>query len=118
MRRQYDFGRFPWCLAVFLVAACFVASTQAAVYDWVGTAGDGDWDNVANWSVTDSTYLFPNEQWAGGGKTEYTNEDCGLINLTNGDTVTRDYWLSIHSYTLSYTKWVSNSKNNIANFYL
>ncbi len=73
-------------MSFVLMMLVSVVGAQAAVYDWNGSAGDGDWNNTANWTVAGSSYTYPNEEFSG---SEYTNQDCGEINITNGDTVSR-----------------------------
>ena len=69
---------------VLVMFVCIVGA-QAAVYDWNGSAGDGKWDTTSNWTVTGSSWTYPNQEFGN----EYTNQDCGDINITNGDTVSR-----------------------------
>jgi hypothetical protein len=77
--------------ALLLLAMALPLTARAAVYDFNGTAGDGQWNTAANWTVTDSAYTWPNEQFGN----EYTNEDCQQINITTGQAVTRAGGLSI-----------------------
>jgi len=66
------------------------SAAQAGLYVWDGSEADGNWDTVANWSTTGTTYTWPNEQFGN----EYTNEDCDWVVLINGDTVNRSPGLS------------------------
>jgi hypothetical protein len=67
----------------------FNGATHANIYIWDGSALDGSWDTVANWT-TSSTYDHPNQQWGN----EYFNEDCEHVVLFNGDTITSSTGLS------------------------
>ncbi len=67
-------------------------AVNGAIYEWIGAAGDGSWNNPKNWKVTGSEkgWKYPNEEF----KNNYTNQDCVAINIKNGDTV-KAYSLSI-----------------------
>lgn len=67
----------------------FSSTTHANIYIWDGSAGDGAWETVANWT-TSSTYDHPNQQFGN----EYFNEDSEHVVLFNGDTITSSTGLS------------------------
>jgi len=65
---------------------------EGATYTWTG-AVDLNWNTPANWEVTDSIYnwTWPNEQFM----SNRVNEDCDLIEIANGNMVTRAGGLEI-----------------------
>ena len=75
-----------------MVTAVLVLSSaaQAGLYVWDGSELDGNWDTVANWSTTGTTYTQPNQEFGN----EYFNQDCDWVVLINGDTVNRGGGLS------------------------
>lgn len=77
-------------LAMATAVLVLSSAAQAGLYVWDGSEADGNWDTVANWSTTGTTYTWPNEQFGN----EYTNEDCDWVVLINGDTVNRSPGLS------------------------
>jgi len=69
---------------------------NAAVYLWNGIAADGLWETPANWTVTDSTWTWPNEENAADpNMAKFTNADTIAIDILNGDAVTHTGWLAI-----------------------
>ncbi len=68
------------------------STANAAVYLWNGSAADGLWDTPANWTVTDSTWTWPNEERGD----KYTNADTIAIDILNGEAVTSNSSLAIH----------------------
>jgi hypothetical protein len=76
---------FTFVLAAATSLLVFGSSARAAVYEWTGAAGDGEWLTPGNWSITGSTWTHPNEEFG----SEYVNQDCVTINIINGDIVTK-----------------------------
>ena len=74
---------------------------EGAGYLWNGSAADGLWDTPANWTVTNSTWTWPNEEAAvanaadPNAATKWTNADTLGIYILNGDAVTHNGWLAI-----------------------
>ena len=74
---------------------------EGAGYLWNGSAADGLWDTPANWTVTNSTWTWPNEEAAAANAidpnaaTKWTNADTLGIYILNGDAVTHNGWLAI-----------------------
>ncbi|MCH8120514.1 MAG: hypothetical protein IIC00_12390 [Planctomycetes bacterium] len=82
-------------LMMFVLALSSTAN--AAVYLWNGSAADGLWETPANWTVTDSTWTWPNEENAADpNMMKYTNADTIAIDILNGDAVTSARSLAIH----------------------
>lgn len=82
-------------LFVLLVpmVATFVAFGSVAegpLYVWDGSAGDGQWETVGNWSTTGASYDHPNQEFGN----EYFNQDCERVVLINGDTISSSMGLS------------------------
>ncbi|MCK4292069.1 MAG: PEP-CTERM sorting domain-containing protein [Planctomycetes bacterium] len=77
-------------LAMATAVLVLSSAAQAGLYVWDGSEADGNWDSVANWSTTGTTYTWPNEQFGD----EYMNEDSDWVVLINGDTVNRSPGLS------------------------
>ena len=72
------------------------STAHAAVYLWNGSAGDGNWDTAANWTVTDSIWTWPNEENAADPNlAKNINSDTGGIDILNGDAVSRGSDLGI-----------------------
>ena len=71
-------------ILIFTLVLALGSVAGAGTFDWNGLAGDGNWYNPGNWTVTGSTYTYPTE---GGDYGYYTNSDVGTINITNGDFV-------------------------------
>ncbi len=69
-------------LTVAVLMSCIAG---AGVYDWNGSGGNGDWNDPNNWTITGSSWTWPNEEFGN----EYVNQDCNEINILNGDIVTR-----------------------------
>jgi len=81
------------CRKLFLLtfALLVLAGTaNAALYVWNGGAGDGLWETAANWTVTDSTWTWPNEETGD----SHINSDVLVIDVNDGE-VTRDGDLGI-----------------------
>jgi hypothetical protein len=74
---------------ILLLVFCLTGSAYANIYIWDGSALDGAWETVANWT-TSSTYDHPNQQFGN----EYFNEDCENVVLFNGDTISSSTGLS------------------------
>ncbi len=66
-------------------------TANAAVYLWNGSAADGLWETPANWTVTDSTWTWPNEETDG----SYVNSDVLGIDIIDGSVVERGDTLRI-----------------------
>jgi len=84
----------------FIVLISFVlllgSTADAALYLWNGSAGDGNWDTLANWTVTDSIWTWPNEENAADPNLAYKiNSDTIGIDILNGDAVSRGSDLGI-----------------------
>jgi len=67
------------------------STAHAAVYLWNGSAGDGNWDTILNWTVTDSLWTWPNEEFGN----KMVNNDTIAIDILNGDALSRDSELAI-----------------------
>ncbi|MHC4499834.1 MAG: autotransporter outer membrane beta-barrel domain-containing protein, partial [Planctomycetota bacterium] len=67
------------------------STAHAALYLWNGSAGDGNWDTPANWTVTDSQWTWPNEEYGN----RQVNSDTIGIDILNGDAVSRGGQLGI-----------------------
>ncbi|MCH7556865.1 MAG: hypothetical protein IIB56_05340 [Planctomycetes bacterium] len=82
-------------LMMFVMALSSTA--HAAVYLWSGSAADGLWETPANWTVTDSTWTWPNEESAADPNMaeKMVNADTLWIDILNGDAVTRGSPLAI-----------------------
>ncbi|HEC04060.1 MAG TPA: hypothetical protein ENI81_11050, partial [Phycisphaerales bacterium] len=75
-----------------------VGTTQAGLYVWSGEAGDGLWETPANWTVTDSTWTWPNEENAADPNLAfYINLDTLAIDVNDGGVVTRGDRLNIEN---------------------
>ena len=82
------------CKKLIYVMAFILAlgsTAQAAVYLWNGSAGDGLWETPLNWTVTDSVWTWPNEEYGN----RQVNSDTTAIDILNGDAVTRGSDLGI-----------------------
>jgi len=72
------------------------STANAAVYLWNGSAADGLWETPANWTVTDSTWTWPNEENAADPNSAvFINSDALAINIIDGGAVTRGDGLRI-----------------------
>jgi len=65
--------------------------TPPAEYLWNGSAGDSLWDTPANWTVTESIWTWPNEEFSD----KKINSDTWAIDILNGDSVIRASQLAI-----------------------
>ena len=82
------------CKKLIYVMAFVLAlgsTAQAGVYLWNGSAGDGLWETPLNWTVTDSVWTWPNEEFGN----KMVNSDTIAIDILNGDAVTREGELAI-----------------------
>ena len=75
-------------IGTLLLAA--VPAVEAATYTFNGSV-DGNWNNKTNWTVSGSTYTWPNEQY----NNEYINQDARLIFIGNSNVVTKSNSLSV-----------------------
>ena len=83
------------CRKLFLLTFTFLVlagTAQAGLYVWNGGAGDGLWETAANWTVTDSTWTWPNEETGD----FYINGDVLVIDVNDGE-VTRGDRLNIEN---------------------
>jgi hypothetical protein len=78
---------------IFLISLVLVlgSSAHAGLYVWNGSAGDGIWDTILNWTVTDSAWTWPNEEFGG----KMVNDDTLGIDILNGEAVSREGDLAI-----------------------
>jgi hypothetical protein len=70
---------------------------QPTTYVWNGSAGDGLWETPGNWTVTNSPWTWPNEEQTSdpNGSPVFINMDALVIDIINGDAVTRSDGLRI-----------------------
>ncbi len=73
------------------VTLSYLEVVQGPVYLWNGSAADGLWDTPANWTVTDSVWTWPNEEYGN----RQVNSDTIWIDILNGDAVSRGSDLGI-----------------------
>jgi regulation of enolase protein 1 (concanavalin A-like superfamily) len=78
---------------IFLISLVLVlgSSAHAGLYVWNGSAGDGIWDTILNWTVTDSAWTWPNEEFGN----KMVNDDTLGIDILNGEAVSRGSELAI-----------------------
>nr|MBC8217828.1 hypothetical protein [Planctomycetota bacterium] len=77
------------CRKLLLLTLIFLVlggTAQAALYVWNGGAGDGLWETAANWTVTDSTWTWPNEETGD----FYVNSDVLVIDVNDGEVTRGD----------------------------
>ncbi|MHC4352309.1 MAG: hypothetical protein ACYS0H_06285, partial [Planctomycetota bacterium] len=76
------------CKKLILLTIVFLVlgtATQAGIYVWSGDAGDELWDTPGNWTVTDSNWIWPNEENAADPNlAKYTNADTLVIDIIAG----------------------------------
>ena len=78
---------------IFLISLVLVlgSSAHAGLYVWNGSEGDGIWDTILNWTVTDSAWTWPNEEFGN----KMVNDDTLGIDILNGEAVSRGSDLAI-----------------------
>lgn len=81
-------------LLVFSLVLGLCSLANAATFDWNNNAGDTDWYNPVNWTVTGGTTTYPAE---GGAWGYATNSEVGTINITDGSTVATGITGSTHT---------------------
>ena len=77
-------------LVLATAALVFSSAAHAGLYVWDGSAGDGAWETIDNWSTTGTSYMHPNQEFGN----EYFNQDCDQVVLINGDTISSSMGLS------------------------
>ena len=103
-------------LTAFTLILVLSGIAGAATYDWDGSAGNGNWYTPANWTVTGSSYTYPNDQ-----RNDYhTNDDAQYINIIDGGEVQAfdDIYLCVDSYSSFAYLTVDNSTLSAQRFYL
>ena len=63
-------------LTAFALVLALVGVAGAATYDWDGSEGDGNWYTPANWTVSGSSWTYPNDQYEFGATPYRINEDA------------------------------------------
>jgi hypothetical protein len=76
---------------VMMFVLALGSTAHAGVYLWNGSAGDLNWDTALNWTVTDSAWTWPNEEFSD----KMVNDDTLGIDILNGDAVSRGSELAI-----------------------
>ena len=77
---------------IYVMTFVFALSStaHAGLYVWNGSAGDGNWDTALNWNVTDSVWIWPNEENAADPNlAAYINSDVLGIDIIDGGVVDR-----------------------------
>ncbi len=65
------------------------STAQAQQYIWNGSAGDGSWNTALNWTVTDSLWIWPNEEAVSdpNASDRRINSGTASIDIVNGEAV-------------------------------
>ncbi|MHC4499829.1 MAG: hypothetical protein ACYS21_12035, partial [Planctomycetota bacterium] len=81
---------------VMMFVIALSSTAHAGLYVWNGSEGDGLWDTILNWTVTDSVWTWPNEENAADPNlSAYVNNDVLGIDIIDGGAVTREDTLRV-----------------------